>query len=125
MRIGVLYGEHGEELRAIELGMSFEDCPSDGIEPLVANEEAVALGVRFIHENLSFALNHADAESDVYERRRAAEVLGWCASREFDVTFTLHTSHYGFSYATAGVNTSQEMLLVAEYLGFEDVVIED
>jgi hypothetical protein len=127
MNVGIVTAVHGgDEMLAVEIGRSLQEDPIDPnrVSVLEANELAVAAGTRFVDENLVVSFNHADPESHIYERRRAVEVLGWCAAGKFDVILDLHTTRYEDSvYAGISVGTSNAAIRVAQYLQFKNLLV--
>jgi hypothetical protein len=127
MRVGVPYGVHGwHESLAVEFGRELEDNPidRDRVVPFAVNEEAIALGLRMVDENMAVSLLNADPNSPIYERRRAVEVLAWVAAQEFDILLDFHTTPYLHdSYAAIGIGTSNETIEAAEFLGCENLIV--
>jgi hypothetical protein len=127
MIVGAPYGVHGlHEALAVRLGRSLESDPigQDRVFPYPVNEEAIAQGLRMVDENMAISLVNADPASPIYERRRAAETLGWVAAGGFDLVLDFHTTPYkDDNYACIGLNTSNETIVAAHLLGFRNLIV--
>jgi hypothetical protein len=125
MKIGFVHSVHGgDEPLSGMLGQSLEDNPVENVFPFEANPLANELGLRYVQENFAASTKFADAESDIYERRRAAAALDWCKDNKFDFVIDWHTTPYpGGESANIHLKTNKSTLRLINFFCMQDVVV--
>lgn len=123
MKILVIGGMHGNETLGLEVVKLFQNYPVDGIDTLLANEQAIEANCRFVEQDLNRSFP-GDSTNKLYEPRRAAEILE--SARKYDVALDFHNTYCpandcGFIGDTANDNLTD----VAWALGLDKVIVAD
>ena len=93
MKILVIGGMHGNELLGLEIVNMFIKKPVNGVDVIVANEEATRANSRFTGKDLNRSFP-GDGRS-TYEDKRAQELLG--LAKQYDVVLDFHNTGENFS----------------------------
>lgn len=118
-------GMHPDEQLALKVGDGLRKHPLQNVHTEVTNPRARERGVRFIDENMMSAIHAPNAQSRIYERRRAVEVLK--KSQVFDgVVIDLHDG--GETPCTSAIidavhGASPQLLGFLAYIGVENLVL--
>ncbi len=123
MNILIIGGMHGNEPLGQELVAMFERKPVDNVAVLLANPMAIAVNQRYTGEDLNRSFP-GDLNSDMYETKRAAELLD--IAKKYDVVFDFHNTHCpendcGF----VGDTASDTLLDISSWLGLKKVIVAD
>lgn len=115
-------GTHPDEIEPMQLVDSLVDDPIDNVSAGIVNELGRRLGKRVVHMNMNNAYP-GNLESEVYEERRAAEVL--LESRHADTVIDLHTfSNDTVAYGYVGTRgVSRASLGFMSQLGITNMLL--
>jgi hypothetical protein len=116
-------GMHGPpEATGLALRESNLERPIDGWDVIVANEAAIAAGVRFVKHNMALIWGEADPTSDDDELRRPAELLEETRGRE--IILDIHDQPTnGGDHILIGKDGNVRLLGVAALLGTDRVIV--
>lgn len=123
MKILVIGGMHGNETLGLEIVKLFLENPTEAVDTLLANEQAIEANCRFVKQDLNRSFP-GDSKSAQYEQRRAAEILK--IAKKYDVVLDFHNTYCpdndcGFIGETA----SDTLIDVAWVLGLDKVIVAD
>ncbi len=123
MRILIIGGMHGNETLGIELVESLLRKPIEGIDSVIANEQAVSADIRFTGQDLNRSFP-GDANSKVLEERRAAELMEM--SQRYDLILDFHNTWCpGNDCSFVGGSAQQWLFAVSGFLGLKRVIVAD
>lgn len=123
MKVLVVGGMHGNEMLGLEVVKLFQDNPTDQVDTLLANEQAIAAKCRFVGQDLNRSFP-GSSKSTVYESRRAAEVLK--VAKKYDVVLDFHNTYCpGNDCGFVGETTGDMLPDVAWVLGLDKVIVAD
>lgn len=122
MKVLVIGGMHGNEPLGIALVKLLQERPLEGVDAILANEQAIDQQVRFTAQDLNRSF--PGDKNGGYEARRAAQLLTRCV--EYDLVFDFHNTHCpdndcGF----VGQTAAPELYAVATVLGLRRIVVAD
>jgi len=123
MKILVIGGMHGNETLGIEIVKLFQNNPVVAIDTLLANEQAIEAGCRFVGQDLNRSFP-GDSMSTEYEPRRAAEIL--MKTQEYDVILDFHNTYCSDNNCGfIGETASDALTDVAWVLGLDKMIVAD
>lgn len=80
---------HGNEMLGIDLVKRIQDKPIKGVDAVIANEEAVRKGTRFVRNDLNRSFPGTSNSTD-YELRRARQLVKLC--KKYDIVLDFHNT---------------------------------
>ena len=122
MKILVIGGMHGNELLGLEIVNMFIKKPVNGVDVIVANEEATRANSRFTGKDLNRSF--PGDERSTYEDKRAQELLG--LAKQYDVVLDFHNTYSSNNDCSfVGENAPESLNEVSWLLGLNKVIIAD
>ncbi len=123
MNILIIGGMHGNEPLGLAVVKQFLRKPVNGVDVLLANEQAIARSKRFVVVDMNRSFP-GDVESSSYELKRAAEIVQIC--KDYDLVLDFHNTHSsGNDCGFVGQAAHDTLVDAAWLLGIGRIIVAD